>query len=97
MKKLPANAIAYRKTPIFTQETIPEGLLHRHTTQEGRWGKIAVVSGQLCYRILTDRPEEHRLTPSLPGIVEPQVPHQVSSPGPVEFYVEFYKVPSSPN
>ncbi len=38
MKKLPPNVTAYKKTPIFTQETIPKGLLHRHTTKEGSWG-----------------------------------------------------------
>ena len=91
MKTLPLNVIAYRKTPVFTEATIPPGLLHHHTTKAGSWGKILVMSGQLCYRILTDPPEEHRLTPSSPGIVEPQVPHQVESLGPVTFYVEFYQ------
>ena len=95
MKKLPPNVTAYKKTPIFTQETIPKGLLHRHTTKEGSWGKISVISGQLCYRILTDPPEEHKLTPDSPGIVEPQVPHQVEPVDPVEFYVEFYHVAES--
>jgi len=91
MKTLPPNVTAYRETPVFTQETIPKGLLDRHTTKEGSWGKICVISGQLCYRILTDPPEEHVLTPDSPGIVEPQTPHQVEPLGPVEFYVEFYR------
>ena len=90
MKTLPSNAIAYRKTPVFTQETIPNALLHQHNTKKGCWGKIWVTSGQLSYRILTDPPEEHTLTNPSPGIVEPQVPHHVKPLGPVEFYVEFY-------
>ena len=91
MKTLPPNTVAYRKTPIFTQATVPTALLNRHTTKAGSWGKIWVVSGQLRYCILTDPPEEHTLTPNSPGIVEPQVPHHVELLGPVEFYVEFYR------
>ncbi|NET36784.1 MAG: DUF1971 domain-containing protein [Cyanothece sp. SIO1E1] len=91
MKMLPPNVTAYRKTPVFTQDTLPAGLLSRHTTKAGSWAKIWVTSGRLCYRILTDIPEEHTLTPDLAGIVEPQVPHQVEILGPVEFYVEFYR------
>lgn len=90
MKKLPLNVTSYKKTPVFTQETIPKGLLHRHTTKDGSWGKISVISGQLRYRIFTSPPEEHQLTPNSPGIIEPQVPHQVELLDPVEFYVEFY-------
>ncbi|MDJ0705057.1 MAG: DUF1971 domain-containing protein [Leptolyngbyaceae cyanobacterium MO_188.B28] len=92
MKTLPARAKSYRKTPIFTQDTVPPALLKRHTTKAGSWGKIWVISGQLGYRILTDPPEDHMLTPESPGIVEPQTPHQVEPLGAVEFYVEFYRV-----
>lgn len=90
MKTLPSNVIAYRKTPVFTQETIPQALLNQHNTKAGCWGKIWVISGQLIYRILTNPPEEHELTSTSPGIVEPQIPHHVTPCGPVEFYVEFY-------
>ena len=92
MKTLPADATAYKRTPLFTQATVPAALLKRHTTKAGSWAKIWVRSGQLKYQILLDPPEEHRLTPESPGIVEPQVPHHVQPLGPVEFYVEFYRV-----
>ncbi|WP_299488323.1 DUF1971 domain-containing protein [Acaryochloris sp. IP29b_bin.137] len=92
MKALPPDVVAYKRTPIFTQETVPAALLKHHTTKDGSWGKIKVISGQLEYQILLDPPEEYRLTLELPGIVEPQVPHQVHPLGPVEFYVEFYRV-----
>ena len=92
MKSLPSNALAYRKTAIFTQDTVPKALLKHHTTQNGSWAKIWVRSGKLRYRILTNPPEEHTLTPEVAGIVEPQVPHQVEPLGSVEFYVEFYRV-----
>ena len=90
MKTLPLDVVAYKHTPVFTQENIPTALMKQHTTKSGSWGKIWVKSGQLKYQILLDPPEEYRLTPELPGIVEPQVPHQITPLGPVEFYVEFY-------
>lgn len=95
MKNLPLDVTAYRKTPVFTQETIPQGLLHRHTTKEGSWGKISVISGQLRYRILTDIPEEYTLTSDSSGIIEPQIPHEVEPLGATEFYVEFYRKSTS--
>ena len=90
MKSLPPQLTAYRKTPVFTQDTVPNALLNQHTIKAESWGKIWVTSGKLGYRILTDIPEDHVLTPESPGIVEPQVPHQVKPIGPVTFYVEFY-------
>ena len=87
-----ATAIAYKNPPIFTQATIPKSLLDRHSTKAGSWGKIWVLSGQLRYHILTDSPEEHTLTPNLPGIIAPHVPHHVTLIGEVEFYVEFYRI-----
>ena len=95
MKNLPSNLTAYHKTPIFTQETIPPGLLQHHTTKQGSWGKIVVISGQLCYRIFSDIAEEHILNSNLSGIIEPQVSHQVEPLGAVEFYVEFYRQATS--
>lgn len=91
MKILPDNVYFYRKTPNFTQETIPKGLLHRHTTKAGSWGKICILSGELKYQILTDPGEEHIITPDFPGIIEPEVPHQIQSINSVEFYVKFYR------
>ena len=90
MKTLPLNVTAYKRTPRFTEATIPQKLLHQHTTKEGSWGKLCITSGQLRYHIFSDPTEDHVLTPEAPGIIEPQTPHKVKSIGPVEFFVEFY-------
>lgn len=95
MKQLPLNAIAYKKTPQFNQSTIPPALLQQHSTKVGSWGKIRVLSGQLRYQILTAPSEEQLLTPDLPGIIPPQVPHHVEPVGDVEFFIEFYQIPST--
>lgn len=92
MKSLPPEARAYKRTPTFGQDNIPAGLLHRHSTRAGTWGRIVVLEGRLRYRILEPEFEEEILTPERPGIVEPQIEHEVALLGPVSFYVEFCRI-----
>ena len=75
MKSLPAKVESYKKTPEFTQATVPHGLLKAHQTKEGTWGKIVVVSGQLNYRILEPEFEELVLSQEKHGVVEPTMLH----------------------
>jgi tellurite resistance-related uncharacterized protein len=91
MKALPENVLNYKKTPRFNQETVPAGLLKAHTTKEGTWGIINIISGKLLYVIESEPLETIELSPSKYGVVEPEVPHHVKPIGEVEFYVEFYK------
>ena len=93
MKSLPLNAVPYQRTRDFSEVTVPDALRRRHTTKPGVWGRICVLEGFLRYRILEPRQEEHTLSPELPGIVEPEVPHEVQPLGPVRFYVEFLRSP----
>ncbi|MCB1339331.1 MAG: DUF1971 domain-containing protein [Maritimibacter sp.] len=88
--QLPANVLPYRRTPEFTESTIPAALQRGHTTKTGVWAMIHVVEGALEYRILEPVEERHRLTPDQPGLVEPTVPHEVAPLGRVRFYVEFH-------
>ena len=52
MKELPSEVNSYKRTPEFTNETVPKGLLRSHSTKKGTWGKIVVLEGTLRYRIL---------------------------------------------
>ena len=91
--RLPDGLAAYRRTPEFTEATIPAGLKRAHSTKHGVWGLIHVLEGQLRYRILDERrnPEETLLAPGLPpGIVEPTILHEVEPVGSVRFQVEFF-------
>ncbi|HTO08445.1 MAG TPA: DUF1971 domain-containing protein [Myxococcota bacterium] len=92
MKSLPPDVVPYQRTREFSEATLPDGLRHRHTTKAGVWGRICVLEGSLRYRIL-EPPEEHTLSPLLPGIVEPEIPHEVQPLGKVRFYVEFLRHP----
>ncbi len=93
MKRLPDDVVSHRRTPEFSEATVPAALRRRHTTKPGVWGCIRVVRGSLRYRILAPEPEEHLLSPGHPGVVEPEVPHEVEPVGEVRFYVEFFTQP----
>ncbi|MGZ3275975.1 MAG: DUF1971 domain-containing protein [Caulobacteraceae bacterium] len=91
---LPANVRPYRRTPEFTEATVPAGLLRAHDTKPGVWGLIHVLQGCLAYRVTDPREpaSETILTPEgESGVVEPAVLHEVEPLGPVRFYVEFHR------
>lgn len=86
--EIPAGAVAYRRTPVFTEETVPAGLLKDHTTKAGVWGLLHVSSGELEYRVGARRTT---VTPSQPAVIVPEVEHCVRPIGPVRFEVEFLR------
>lgn len=87
---LPHGLLAYKRTPEFTQETVPAGLLRDHTTKAGTWALIHVLEGELLY-VVPSTGLEQVLTPALPpGVVVPQQLHSVKPLGAVRFYVEFH-------
>ena len=91
MKNLPNYVSPYKKTPEFTEVTVPAGLLKDHQTKEGVWGKIVVLEGNLEYTIIEPEREIVKLSASKHGVVEPTILHHVTPQGKVRFYVEFYR------
>lgn len=91
--ELPPGVTAYRRTPIFTEATIPAALRHRHATKSGVWALITVVEGRLRLRRLNSGSETD-LDPDAPGIIAPEEPHEVEPLGSVRFFVEFHAAPS---
>ena len=96
---LPDNLVAYRRTPIFDQDSLPAALRRRHTTKDDVWGLIVILEGRLLYRLLDPR-SERILDPQTPGVIKPCQAHEVEPLGAVSFFVEFYgdakTVPPSP-
>ncbi|WP_449470309.1 DUF1971 domain-containing protein [Sphingobium chungangianum] len=91
---LPEGVTSYKRTPTFTEETIPAGLLNDHQTKEGTWGLIRVEEGELRYSVTDPRrtPSELILSSGTPpGVVEPTILHHVEPMGAVHFHVEFYR------
>jgi tellurite resistance-related uncharacterized protein len=89
-QEIPDGYSPYRRTPIFTNDSIPDGLRSRHSTKSGVWGVIHVRSGRLCYRIHEPYHTETILDPQHPGIVIPEVEHEVEILDDGEFLVEFW-------
>ena len=85
---LPPDVERYRTTWVFTEATVPTGLLKAHRTKAGVWGRIVVLEGRLAYRV---RGEETVLGPERPGVVEPGVVHEIEPLGIVRFFLEFYR------
>lgn len=86
---LPPDVVAYKRTAVFDQDTMPPGLRRRHRTKAGVWALIHVLEGRLRYRVL-DPAGERILAPGEPGLVRPDQPHEVEPLGPVRFFVEFH-------
>jgi len=90
---MPAGLIAYKRTPLFDETTLPDALRKSHSTKAGVWGALHVLEGELLFRRLAPL-SEHRLEAGgPPWIIHPQELHEVSPIGSVRFYVEFYKKP----
>lgn len=96
---LPAGAESYKRTPTFSEATIPAALLKDHSTKEGTWGLIHIEEGKLRYVVTDPRrtPGDRILTPGTePGLVEPTILHHVEPLGPVSFHVEFFRSAPGP-
>jgi tellurite methyltransferase len=90
--EMPNNFIPYKRTSVFTEESVPAALKKDHSTKTGVWAKINVEEGRLRYRVPL-LGAEMDLSQDKIGIVVPEVLHSVDPLGKVRFFVEFYKAP----
>jgi hemoglobin len=92
---LPPDLQFVRSTPVFTESTAPPGLLRQHRTAPGTWALIRVLEGRLLLRVLDPRDERILEPASGPGVVAPEIPHEVAPLGPVRFLVEIHRTPGA--
>ncbi|MEO9299671.1 DUF1971 domain-containing protein [Devosia alba] len=86
----PAGITPYKRTPDFTETTIPAGLLKAHSTKTEVWAQIHVQQGQLRFRDL-ETGTESVLPVGVHQVIFPQALHEVEPAGAVRFYVEFHR------
>jgi tellurite resistance-related uncharacterized protein len=81
--------IPYRSTPVFTNDTLPEGLRRAHSTKADVWGLLKVLKGTIRY--VTEETGECQ-TVQAPGtvVILPQQLHSVEPQGDMEMQVDFY-------
>lgn len=84
----PDGVAPYRRSPEFTADTIPGGLLRAHSTRPGTWARLHVLEGSLGFRDLVDG-RVTVLGVGIHALIHPQREHQVEKIGPVRFFVEF--------
>lgn len=96
--ELPEGLVEYKRTPSFSADSIPPGLLKDHATKAGVWGRIRVEEGLLHYHISPPDGERVTLRAGEEGVVVPEQRHCVRPEGPVRFHVAFFRVeaPASP-
>jgi len=89
--EFPQGLREYKRTPVFTESTLPQALLRDHSTKAGTWGLIHVLAGHVRYTV--NKPEQHSLAlqPGMAGIVVPEMKHRVEPVGAVRLCVAFFK------
>lgn len=89
---LPDDVSPYKRTPTFTEESVPAGLLNEHNTKAGTWGLLTIEQGSLLY-VITEPgfEEEHILEAGDIGVIEPMHKHRVEPLGNASFHVVFYR------
>jgi len=89
-REWPTDLVGYRRTPDFTENTIPDGLRKTHSTKQGVWANIHVVEGLLHFRD-HETETEFDLGPGIHPVIYPEALHDVAPVGTVKFFVEFLK------
>lgn len=79
----------YRVSPLFDEITLPRALLGTHALKAGTWAVVRVEEGRVRYRE-DGMPGLRLLEPGNPGVVPPEIPHNLELAGPVKLRVEFY-------
>lgn len=88
-KDLPPGLTARRRTPSFTEQSVPAALLKDHSTKAGVWGVLHVEAGRLKYTVPSEG-WELEIPQGETAIIRPEVPHYITPFGSVTFYVEFW-------
>ena len=81
----------FQRTPEFTADNTPAGLLHDHRSKAGVWGRLVLLEGHLRYCLEDSSGRGWILSPERPGWIPPDLSHRVEFIGPVRFYVSFWR------
>lgn len=88
---LPDDVEPYGKTPLFTNETVPDKLLNHHDLQAGTWGLLAVEAGTVSFFRQGDEAPIAVIPAGETFVILPEEVHHVRVSEDVRFFVTFYK------
>jgi tellurite resistance-related uncharacterized protein len=83
------HPVPYRSTPVFTNDTLPEGLRRAHSTKVGVWGLLKDLKGSTLY--VAEETGERQIVRA-PGtiVIYPHQLHSVEPQDDMEMQVDFY-------
>ncbi len=90
MTALPDTVAEYRRTPVFTETTVPAALTDEHATKPGVWAVIAVETGRLEFHDV-ETGAARVLGAGATAVVAPERRHKVTPLGSVSFHVAFHR------
>jgi tellurite resistance-related uncharacterized protein len=88
--QLPDGLRAVRRTPDFTVDSVPPGLLSAHTTTV--WAQLVVTSGSVVFVDEEDQ-ERAAVRGGVPMVIVPHRRHHIEPEPDAEFFVQFFDVP----
>ncbi len=88
--ELPPGLELVRTTSVFTESSVPAGLLAAHRVASGVWGRLVVASGAVRFRF-EDEEDGHVITAPGSMVIPPDRPHHLEILGPVRFVLEFHR------
>lgn len=94
--EMPAGLEHTRTTAVFTETTVPAGLLRAHRVADGVWGVLAVYSGAVDFVFEDEEKGRHSLVGGDRFTIPPNRPHHLVVTAPVSFAVEFHGAPRQP-
>ena len=93
MIELPAGLVHIRTTDVFTEMTVPHGLLRTHKIASDVWGRLVVHAGAVRLVFEDHSDEEHDLVAGEAAVIPPDRPHHVELGHGSSFAVEFHRHP----
>ena len=91
---MPPGMIPSGSTPVFTEQTLPDGLRKEHKLADGTWGVLRVLEGTIRFTDL-ETDEERSIASPDDVTIRPGALHQVATVGPVQLRIDFYREPES--
>ena len=95
---LPSELVLDRTTDVFTEVTVPAGLLRAHRVARGVWGRLVVREGRLRFvweagdaDDADDADDPVELVEGDSVVIPPEVPHRVEPAPGCRFVVEFHR------
>ncbi len=88
---LPDEVEISGKTPLFTNETVPDKLLNHHDLQAGTWGLLTVEAGTVSFFRQGDDAPFTVISSEKPFVILPEEIHHVRLSEDAKFFVTFYK------